>query len=91
MRTTRLFAYRLPAEAFRPFAAEAGDDPNAMVSTTPVEPLGPPDEVGDLLACHAAAGIQLRLLEELWPCWDQVVASTVGFSGIRLRNALPRH
>ncbi|HWS31977.1 MAG TPA: hypothetical protein VN408_04455, partial [Actinoplanes sp.] len=26
----------------------------------------------------------------LWPFWDQVITSTAGFSGIRLRNARPR-
>jgi hypothetical protein len=29
------------------------------VSEVPVEPLGPPEPVGDLLACHAEAGIAL--------------------------------
>jgi len=46
--------------------------------------------VGDLLALHAAAGIQLRVLPSLWGFFDAVAASTLGFSGIRLRNALPR-
>jgi hypothetical protein len=47
-------------------------------------------ELGDLLSRHAQAGIELRLVENLWPLWDRVVASTVEFSGMRLRNALPR-
>jgi hypothetical protein len=85
---TRLFAYRLPAASFRPFGD--ADDPHAQVSEEPVEPLGPAEPVGDLLACHAAAGIQLRLLDNLWAFWDEVVTSTAGFSGIRLRNARPR-
>jgi hypothetical protein len=46
--------------------------------------------VGDLLRLHEQAGIQLRVLPNLWPFWDAVVASTLGFSGIRLRNARPR-
>jgi hypothetical protein len=82
--TTHLYAYRLPADRFRPF----GD--HAQVAEEPVEPLGPPDPVGDLLACHEEAGIQLRVLDNLWPFWEEVVTSTVGFSGIRLRNAHPR-
>jgi hypothetical protein len=86
--TTTLYAYRLPADRFRPFGDEA--DPHAQVSTEPVEPLGPPEPVGDLLACHAAAGIQLRVLPNLWPFWDAAVTSTLAFSGIRLRNAIPR-
>ncbi|MEV4756960.1 DUF6886 family protein [Micromonospora sp. NPDC049559] len=87
MRTTRLFAYRLPAGRFRPFGAP---EQHAHVAVEPVEPLGPPEPVGDLFACHADAGIQLRVLSNLWAFWDAVVDSTLGFSGIRLRNAAPR-
>ncbi len=87
MRTTRLYAYRLPAEPFRPFGEP---EPHAHVATEPVEPLGPPEPVGDLIGCHAAAGIQLRLVDNLWPFWDRVIESSAGFSGIRLRNARPR-
>jgi hypothetical protein len=87
MRAVRLFAYRLPAEAFRPFGSPV---PHALVATEPVTPLGPAEPVGDLLALHEADGIQLRLLSDLWPLWDAVVASSLGFSGIRLRNAAPR-
>ncbi|GIH15541.1 DUF6886 family protein [Rugosimonospora africana] len=87
MRTVRLFAYRLPADRFHPFG---GPVPHAVVATEPVEPLGPAEPVGDLFALHEAAGIQLRVLPNLWPLWDTVIASTLGFSGIRLRNARPR-
>lgn len=87
MQKTRLFAYRLPADRFRPFGAP---EPHARVAVEPVEPLGPPEPVGDLLRCHAEAGIQLRVLDNLWPFWDVLINSTVGFSGIRLRNARPR-
>ncbi|PRY45744.1 DUF6886 family protein [Umezawaea tangerina] len=84
LRTTRLYAYRLPAAAFTPF----GD--HAHVCTHPVDPLGPAEPVGDLLALHEEAGIQLRLLANLWPLWDAITTSTLGYSGIRLRNARPR-
>lgn len=87
LRTVRLYAYRLPADRFRPVDV---DDPHAQVATEPVAPLCPPEPVGDLLRCHADAGIQLRILDNLWPFWDQVTASTVSFSGIRLGNARPR-
>jgi hypothetical protein len=43
-----------------------------------------------LLALHQAAGIELRLLDNLWPWWDRTIATSVGFSGIRLANAGPR-
>ena len=84
LRTARLYAYRLPAEQFLPF------EDYAHVAVEPVAPLGPPEPVPDLLRCHAEAGIQLRLLGDLWPFWDAVIASTVAFSGIRMRNARPR-
>ncbi len=87
LRTTRLYAYRLPAAAFRPIPAR---NPNAVVATEPVRPLGPAEPVGDLLGLHEDAGIQLRILNNLWPWWDVVITATVGYSGIRLRNSLPR-
>ncbi|MFH8748192.1 DUF6886 family protein [Streptomyces rimosus] len=86
LRTTELFAYRLPAAAFRPFGEPV---PSAVVATEPVVPLGPPEPVGDLLKLHRDAGIQLRVLDNLWGFWDEVITSTLGFSGIRLRNAKP--
>jgi hypothetical protein len=86
IRTVRLFAYRLPADRFRPFGEP---EPSAQVAVEPVVPLGPAEPVGDLFACHAEAGIQLRVLDNLWAFWDAVITSTVGFSGIRLRNARP--
>jgi hypothetical protein len=83
IRTVELYAYRLPAEPFE--LAEA-----AWVATTEVTPLGPPERVGDLFELHAEAGIQLRVLPRLHEFWDAVVASTLEFSGIRLRNAIAR-
>ena len=84
MRTVELYAYRLPAADFEPF----GD--YCHVSTRTVRPLGPAERVGDLFALHDEAGIQLRVLPNLWPFWDRVTASSLGFSGIRLGNACPR-
>lgn len=87
MRTTRLYAYRFAADDFAPIGTP---EPHAVVAIEPVQPLGPAEPVGDLLAVHAAAGIQLRILDNLWPFWDEVIQTTVGFSGIRLRNASAR-
>ncbi len=84
--STVLYAYRFDAADFVPFGAPV---PNAHVATVPVRPLGPPEAVGSLLAAHEAAGIELRVLPNLWPYWNRVIASTLGFSGIRLRNARP--
>lgn len=83
MRSTVVYAYRLPAEHF----TAHGD--SAHVATVAVLPLGPAEPVGDLLALHESAGIQLRVLPRLHGFWDAVVASSLAFSGIRLRNALP--
>ncbi len=55
-----------------------------------VDPLGPPEPVGDLLERHAEAGIQVRVLPEVRTFFDAVVASTMRFSGIRLHHARPR-
>ncbi|MEO7194723.1 MAG: DUF6886 family protein [Pseudonocardiaceae bacterium] len=73
--------------------APIGDPPHAVVATVLVEPIGPAEPIGDLLRVHEQAGIQLRVLDNLWPFWEQVIVSTLGFSGIRLRNARchPRH
>ncbi|TDD23550.1 DUF6886 family protein [Nonomuraea diastatica] len=79
----RLYAYRLPADDFKPI----GDPPHAVVATVPVVPLGPPEPVSDLFELHEAAGIQLRVMADLWPFWNEVTASTLEFSGIRMRNA----
>lgn len=67
--------------------SEADHDPHAFVAVHPVRPLGPAEPVGDLLDLHARAGIELRLATSLWPWWHAVTATSIGFSGIRLRNA----
>lgn len=85
LQSARVFAYRFDAAEFDPYGADG--DPHAFVARHPVRPLGPAEPVGDLLALHEAAQIELRLAHSLWPWWEVVIASTVGFSGIRLRNA----
>jgi hypothetical protein len=81
MRTVTLYAYRLPAAAFRPF----GEHRNAMVATSRVVPLGPPVPVGDLMALHDATGIELRVTDELGAYVARWYPTTLGFSAIRLR------
>ena len=80
MRTVRLFAYRLPPETFEPWD-------KFFVSRDTVVPLELV-ELGDLLARHASAGIELRIAPSLYPLWDRVIRTTLDFSGIRLRNAV---
>jgi uncharacterized protein DUF6886 len=82
MRTTPVFAYRLPQPSFEPHPEVGG----YWISRETVEPaeVAP---LGDLVALHEDAGIELRVVPNLWPLWDDVVASTLEFSGVRLRNA----
>ena len=87
MRTVRLYAYRFAASDFRAFGSP---EPHAHVATVAVSPLGPPEPVGDLLRLHEEAAIELRVVRNLWPFFDAVSRSSLGFSGIRLRNARPR-
>jgi hypothetical protein len=44
------------------------------------------DPVSELLQ----RGVKLRIVPNLWPLRDAVVASSLQFSMIRMRNALPR-
>jgi hypothetical protein len=50
-------------------------------SVTPID-----DLLGELLAYD----VELRVMPSLWRLRDAVVASTLQFSIIRMRNALPR-
>jgi hypothetical protein len=70
----------MPAETFEPWD-------KFFVSRETVVPLELV-ELGDLLVRHADAGIELRIAPSLYPLWDTVVATTLDFSGIRLRNAV---
>ena len=81
VRSARLLAYRLPPETFERYERANG----YWVSRQAVVPLEV-TEVGDVLDRHAAAGIELRIVPDLWFVWQQVVESTLEFSGIRLRN-----
>ena len=85
IRQAAVVAYRLPEASFRPDPKVGG----YWLSRAAVEPLEVV-ELGDLLALHATAEIELRIVASLWPLWGRVAASTVEFSGMRLRNAEPR-
>jgi hypothetical protein len=84
VRDCGLYAYRLPASAFRPDEAVGG----YWVSEEPADAIERV-VIGDLLARHAAAGIELRVTPSVWPFWRRVVSSTVEYSGSRLRNSAP--
>ncbi|HEY3461845.1 MAG TPA: hypothetical protein VGK62_00140 [Gaiellaceae bacterium] len=81
-RSAQVYAYRLPDETFEPWD-------KFFVSRETVVPVGRA-ELGDLLARHADAGVELRIAPTLYPLWDRIVETTLDFSGIRLRNAVHR-
>jgi hypothetical protein len=77
-----LYAYRMPREAF-----DVLKDDRFYIASTTVDAVERVELV-DLLALHAQAGIELRIAPALFPLWDRVIATTLDFSGIRLRNAV---
>jgi hypothetical protein len=79
----RLYAYRLPARAFRPH--EVGGYGVGAERVDAVERV----VVDDVLGRHARAGIEVRITPSIWPFWRQVTQSSVEFSGSRLRNTAP--
>lgn len=85
VRSCRLYAYEFDAAFFQPKVTEAG----YWVARSDVTPLAV-SLVGDLLARHVEAGIELRVVENLWPIIDAIVVSGLEFSIIRKANARPR-
>ena len=83
MRTTHVLAYRMPEAPF------VENDDRFWISEEPIEPLELV-ELADLVERHEAAGIELRTEEDLPGFWNEVVGSSLGYSGIRLRNARMR-
>ena len=85
MRACRLYLYRFDAAPF----AVYNDDAGYFSTRESIRPLSV-EPVGDLLARHAAAAIELRIVPNLWPVIDAIVASGLQFSIIRKTNARPR-
>ena len=80
-----MYCYHLPAETFECLDECAG----YFVSRVPVAPVRVQifdDPIAELLN----RGVELRVVPNLWPLRDAVVASTLQFSVIRMRNAQPR-
>jgi hypothetical protein len=82
MRSVRLVAYRLPAATFEPYEPAGG----YWVSRATVDPLELV-ELGDLVTRHEAAQIELRVVDSVLRLWEEVAASTLQYSGVRLRKA----
>lgn len=78
----RLYKYELPSESFNVQDAGAG----YYVSRQAVVPLGV-EPIDNLLAALVAHDVELRVMPSLWKLRDAVVASTLQFSIIRMRNA----
>jgi hypothetical protein len=81
----RLYCYSLPVQTFECLDAGAG----YFVSRGAVVPAGVevlPDPISEL----RRRGVELRVVPNLWPLRDVVIASSLQFSIIRMRNALPR-
>jgi hypothetical protein len=84
MRDCRLYAYRLPADPFRPHEVGGywvADEPLTAIDQVVID---------DLLGRHADAGIELRITPSIRPFWRRVTDSTVEFSASRLRNSSTR-
>lgn len=85
LRRCRLYCYHLPPATFECIDECAGYFVSrAAVAPARVEVFE--DLIGELLA----RGVELRFVPELWTLRDAVVASSLRFSLIRMRNARPR-
>jgi uncharacterized protein DUF6886 len=85
LRASRLFCYHLQPDTFECIDACAG----YFVSRVPVVPMQI-DVIDDAIAELQRRHVELRIESNLWPLRDAIAASTLMFSIIRMRNALPR-
>lgn len=81
----QLYLYEFPADSFELVDAGAG----YYISRKAVKPMSVV-KMKDLVSELLSRNIEVRLLPDLWALRDQVIASTLEFSVIRFRNALPR-
>lgn len=85
LRSCRLYCYHLCAETFECIDECAG----YHVSRVPVVPARV-EVLDDVIAELLGRGVELRFVPNLWSLRDAVVASSLRFSLIRMRNARPR-
>jgi len=83
-RETELYRYELDDARFELQDENAG----YWISKQPVTPLSV-EPVGDLLTALTEADAEVRVMPSLWPLYEAVISSTLGFSIIRWRNASP--
>jgi hypothetical protein len=85
LQACRMFCYHLSPDTFESIDSCAGYFVSRVsVKTTRLEVFD--DVIAELLRRH----VELRFLPSLWSLRDAVVASTLQFSLIRMRNARPR-
>jgi hypothetical protein len=84
LRSATLYQYTLPPTTFTLVDAGAG----YYVSREAVAPLAM-TTISDVLVALLARGVELRVLPSLWPLRERVIASSLQFSIIRMRNAQP--
>ena len=82
VRSAGLYRYEFDAAAFAPWSAADGQ----YVASEPVWAQRV-TYLDDLLALHSAADIELRFTPRLGALVDQVLASGLPFSVVRIRNA----
>jgi len=81
VRSCRLYRY-----SFDPAAWEPLHDHGCHISRATVRPLAV-EPVGDLLARHAAGGVELRVCQSLVPLGRAILQASLHYSLIRMRNA----
>ena len=85
MRNATIYRYEFEAAGFLPWVDADGQwISDRMVTPISVVP------VGDLLAAHVDAGIELRIVPTLWPLHDVARGGEFDFSLVRMHNAQPR-
>jgi hypothetical protein len=85
MRAAQIYRYEFDAAAFSPW-----DDANGQwIASTEIVPASV-TPMGNLLVAHVDAAIELRIVPNLWPLHDLVLASGFDFSMVRMHNAQPR-
>ena len=82
LRTTTLYRYLLPADGFETKPDEVG----TYISRQTVVPLAV-EAIGDLAAALLTARAELRICPTLRSLGRAIIASSLGFSLIRMRNA----
>lgn len=82
LQSTRLYCYQLPIDAFRVVDAGAG----YYISNQSIKPLGVRC-IENPLQAMLERGVEVRFMRDLIAFGERVVASSLQFSLIRMRNA----